>query len=117
MVLDGRECKVCGEHKSRDDFYATPSGGIRRKCKLCFNAQAKGWAKDNSEKVREIWRVMQWRRQGISITYERYCEMVAEQGGRCAICDKTPNDTALCVDHCHTTGDVRGLLCTKCNIA
>ena len=41
--------------------------------------------------------------------------MLAGQGGVCAICkrkfDKTP-----CVDHCHSTGKVRGLLCRKCNI-
>ena len=36
----------------------------------------------------------------------------------CAIC-KTHSDLLprnLAVDHCHTTGKVRGLLCTNCNI-
>jgi len=32
----------------------------------------------------------------------------------CAICKGPPEDT-LCVDHCHDSGRVRGLLCRKCN--
>ena len=44
--------------------------------------------------------------------------MLDEQGGGCAICQKTPeeNGRRLAVDHNHTTGDVRGLLCTQCNV-
>ena len=39
--------------------------------------------------------------------------MYAECGGKCNICSK-PEDT-LCVDHCHKTGKIRGLLCFDCN--
>jgi Autographiviridae endonuclease VII len=37
-----------------------------------------------------------------------------EQEGRCAICGE-PQDL-LCVDHCHLTNEVRGLLCGACNV-
>jgi hypothetical protein len=47
------------------------------------------------------------------ITLENYSQMVEEQEGKCAICNK-PFDS-LCVDHNHLTGEVRGLLCSKCN--
>jgi len=40
--------------------------------------------------------------------------MLARQNGRCASCKIRPAET-LCVDHCHRTGMVRGLLCRKCN--
>jgi hypothetical protein len=53
---------------------------------------------------------------GISI--EDYEEMLAEQNGVCLICGSKPGtkrSKRLHVDHCHTTGRVRGLLCQKCN--
>jgi Autographiviridae endonuclease VII len=52
------------------------------------------------------------RRYGISRA--DYAALLARQGGVCAICGKPPEKT-LCVDHCHSTGRIRGLLCRKCN--
>lgn len=49
------------------------------------------------------------------LTSQRYSEMYAEQGGACALCRE--EHTVLPVDHCHTTGAVRKLLCTTCNTA
>lgn len=45
-----------------------------------------------------------------------YDELLAKQGGACAICKSTP-DRPLVVDHCHATGAIRGLLCGRCNSA
>jgi hypothetical protein len=39
--------------------------------------------------------------------------MRKRQNGRCAICQKKTN--RLFVDHCHTKGHVRALLCQTCN--
>jgi hypothetical protein len=50
---------------------------------------------------------------GISLA--DYEAMFERQGGACAICKRT--GVTLCVDHCHLTGQVRGLLCTQCNCA
>lgn len=63
------------------------------------------------------------RRYGI--TRDDYLKMLLEQGGVCAICKtaeavinkKTGTFRLLAVDHCHTTGKVRGLLCSHCNHA
>src|ERR1700730_9374517 len=52
-------------------------------------------------------------RHGISL--EEYEWLLALQGGVCAICEKKPKRGLLCVDHCHRTGKIRGLLCAKCN--
>lgn len=50
------------------------------------------------------------------ITLEQYNELLAKQKGICAICkEPSPNGKRLCVDHCHKTGKVRGLLCDICN--
>ena len=45
---------------------------------------------------------------------EDYDRMLARQQGACAIC-KQKSHEKLCVDHSHSTGEVRGLLCRKCN--
>jgi hypothetical protein len=45
---------------------------------------------------------------------EDYDRMLKAQNGRCKICKRSP-DQALCVDHDHKTGEVRGLLCVRCN--
>jgi Recombination endonuclease VII len=39
----------------------------------------------------------------------------ARRSSLCAICLKAPAER-LCVDHCHATGKVRGLLCRTCNV-
>jgi len=52
------------------------------------------------------------------ITMAEYEAMSLKQSGKCAICFAPPEDDrygVLCVDHCHETGKVRGLLCIKCN--
>lgn len=54
------------------------------------------------------------------MTLHDYEYMLAAQGYACAICHAGPEEEkhkTLCVDHCHTTGKVRGLLCTRCNRA
>lgn len=40
-----------------------------------------------------------------------------EVGNQCSICGSEGSEKELVVDHCHTTGYVRGLLCEKCNMA
>lgn len=51
-------------------------------------------------------------RSRFGITLQQLEKMSAEQGSKCAICR---GDGVLAVDHCHSTGKVRGLLCGKCN--
>lgn len=52
------------------------------------------------------------------LTVEQYDEMLAAQGGGCAICGRPPrDDISLHVDHDHESGRVRGLTCFRCNNA
>lgn len=49
-----------------------------------------------------------------NITKEQHAELMAANGGKCAIClEAAATDT----DHCHETGVVRGVLCGSCNRA
>ena len=53
------------------------------------------------------------RQYGLSLSAHE--AMYAAQRGLCKIC-QTPGDRwKLHVDHCHATGNVRGMLCKRCN--
>ena len=49
------------------------------------------------------------------ITLEQYDAMLVAQNGVCALCFRPPSKYRLAVDHNHTTGQVRKLLCNGCN--
>lgn len=109
---DGRECSSCLEFKPAGHYSlerdARAFGGVamRSTCKPC--TESRKYKADIK------------RRYGIS--YEEYEDILEQQNNCCAICksDTSQNNRAtrgLFVDHCHTTGKVRGLLCSKCNHA
>lgn len=82
----------------------------------------RAWADANREKVRGYKR--QW---AYGITPEEFDRKLLEQDGRCEICsvelhlvvhhnkDGSVRSSGICVDHCHSTGAVRGLICSGCN--
>jgi hypothetical protein len=51
------------------------------------------------------------------ITIDEYDAILASQGGGCAICKGGTSKRHFAVDHNHKTGNVRGLLCARCNTA
>ena len=70
----------------------------------------------NRNKTYEEQRISRIRMYGISV--EDYEQMLEEQNGGCYICGKKPEGKrALDIDHDHTTGKVRGLLCSSHNRA
>lgn len=50
-----------------------------------------------------------------NLTKEQWQQLLITQNYRCAICSISI-DIKPCVDHCHKTGRIRGLLCDSCNI-
>ena len=48
-----------------------------------------------------------------NLTYEEYEQLLKDQDGKCAICNEV---AVLRVDHEHTSGKIRGLLCNSCNL-
>lgn len=49
------------------------------------------------------------------MSFEDYADRLVKQNGVCAICYRKDKSRSLAVDHCHTTGKIRGLLCAPCN--
>ncbi len=140
-------CKKCGTMKVLDEFYCASGmrDGRRSDCKACnlkeqhdkyaTNPQlaidrVKRWQAANPEKVHAAQRKARakpgakqrsradhlMRKYGITIG--QYNSMLEEQGGGCFICGRLPRpDISLHVDHDHSTGQVRGILCFCCNNA
>lgn len=53
--------------------------------------------------------------ESFGLTPADYFAALDHQGGGCAICGNRPGKLRLAVDHNHRTGEVRGLLCKRCN--
>jgi hypothetical protein len=87
------------------------------------NSYLKGWRESNADKIYDVQRTAHLMRT-YGITNDEYVAMREAQDFRCAICGASEEDvtsvgkhshTKLYVDHDHTTGKVRGLLCQSCN--
>lgn len=81
-----------------------------------IKANTTRYARRNREKIT----LREWKRRirQYGITEHDWYIMLDQQKGVCAICGGPPREgQRLCIDHCHTTGRVRGLLCHRCNLA
>jgi len=117
QVEGTKYCKSCDTTKPIDDFYLRNKTSMVRHstCKECDKKRVK----ENHDPVAYRNAELQ-RRYGI--TQQDYEVMIAEQNNQCAICNATEpggrhNRGYFVVDHCHTTGKVRKLLCHNCNTA
>lgn len=108
-------CTNCGTAKPLADFHkdAKAKDGKASWCKCCANKDKRTNRKRTYCKVKKReWQVKT--RYGISI--EAVQQMHLAQGGKCVLCDIELANKRPCIDHCHNTGKVRGLLCHRCNI-
>jgi len=64
-----------------------------------------------------MFRRKRWLKFKYGITIEDYDNMLLEQGSLCAICNLPMEEKDICIDHCHKTNKVRGLLHRTCNAA
>lgn len=80
-----------------------------------MKSQASEWAKANPDKVKHA-RLM----SAFGMSLDQFNAMMESQGNSCAICgysDMSNPKVFPHVDHCHSTGKVRGILCSNCNMA
>ena len=107
-----KACNKCGEVKSLTDFPPRKDNvdGRHGSCRVCENKR-KAKHKPTDEQSRKY-----WLKSNYGIGIEEYNIMLTEQQGACAVCGDSPKENrSLAVDHCHSTGKIRGLLCFRCN--
>lgn len=96
-------------NKTRREKYANDSEYRERQKHLSRNRPNKE-EKKRHQHLKELY----------GLTVDQYETMVKSQNGKCAICGNghTGSITSknLSVDHNHSTGKIRGLLCHKCNM-
>ncbi len=117
----GGDCKVCNLSYQHRRYVANPEP---------VKARVKAWQRANAEELNAYRRERRQdpivksrdraghlrRKYGLSLA--EYDEMLAAQGGGCFLCEAPPQPPySLHVDHDHTTGRLRGLLCFSCNNA
>ena len=116
-----KRCSSCDTEKSLDAFAnrARSKDGKQAYCKACNNVRKKKYL----ERLRTSG-ALKYRRtlQKYGVDADSYLALLRSQDHSCGIC-KEPlvmqgqAAKSACVDHCHTTKKVRGLLCFHCNRA
>ena len=107
-------CNICNKRKPIERFSKSSikKSGYRGDCKDCCRETRNKYKKEYNadyEKNRKLKRVY-----GISL--KDFNSMLISQDFKCGICGKEIDGTkSTHVDHCHNTGKVRELLCSKCN--
>jgi hypothetical protein len=110
--METKKCNTCNEIKVEEDFlFRTDTKKRRNQCRKCRKEWSYKYYRENSVKIRDGIRKSMY-----GITGEEYRQLLDDQGGTCAICDKKcKSGRSLAVDHCHKSNFIRGLLCSNCN--
>ncbi len=124
-----KQCCVCKQAKDLSSFSKNRAryDGLQTECRECKNAASRRRHAENPEIGRAYtkkfhqknpdfsWACTMRRKYGLS-TYQ-FFELLKAQEYSCAICfSKAPGGRGrFHVDHDHATGQIRGLLCHRCN--
>ena len=99
-------CTKCNQSLPESSFhkrtYSSGSVGYQHKCKKC-----------STEIRRKYYKPHEFMRRKFSLTEDQYNNLMSNTN--CQICDVEL--TKKCIDHCHSTNKIRGVLCNNCNTA
>ena len=125
--------KICSKCNIGTDFYIAHTGVRSAYCKACMRVRSLLYAKQHPEVARanhKKWRLANPEKQASSVRFSNmkrlfgigkleYNALYLKQNGCCALCSLPESiiRRSLAVDHSHSTGKIRGLLCFKCNTA
>jgi hypothetical protein len=126
--------------KQKQDYYEANKEKVKTKAKAYYQANKKRraeckkeWAEANKDKMNEYKKKYRdthagllWRNQlkhKFGITVEEYYILAKQAGDNCPICGvvfdwkNRHKGNRPCIDHCHKTRKIRGIICGKCNAA
>lgn len=120
-----KACSRCKQTKDADQFNSSPRarGGLEYYCKTCqgkatavchrkrYADPGKRAQRNNKQRINSI-------KSNYGLCEREYDALIEKSGGVCDICGKpeqAPDGRRLAIDHDHSTGLVRGILCSKCN--
>jgi hypothetical protein len=110
-----KNCTKCRENLELKCFNKDKRAkdGLHSSCRKCHDLCVRNWQSKNQDKIKDT---TLKRKYGISLV--DYNKMLELQNNSCYVCKIKQKDfkKMLYVDHCHTTGDVRKLLCETCNL-
>jgi DNA repair exonuclease SbcCD ATPase subunit len=121
-------------HKANKERHKANCKAYEEANKEAMTAKRKAWYEANKERIRAQHKAYYEATKGLTreakrdwtfrykygISLQERDAMIEAQGGRCAVCGAKFGDTKAdypSVDHCHSSGRIRGILCANCNIA
>jgi len=114
IQVEEKTCTRCGISKPLTEFYKRKNrpSGVISECKDCTIARSRAryeGAKDeiNDKRAAKLY----------GIDYAEVVKMRANSDGICQCCGRPGlhHHKRLVIDHDHSTGEVRGLICSRCN--
>lgn len=110
--MNYQTCRKCNVNKPLSEFYNNEHS---KRCKECERERKKLERQKRSHHRTDKNKRLK-KQYGISI--EQYEEILVNQNNLCSICkeEDVSKYKTLNVDHCHKTGQIRGLLCQGCNL-
>lgn len=123
LLFSMKICSKCNISKPLSEFHKVKVGEIPRQrwCKDCKKVrqaerERERYANDPEFKRRKLESNKKVKLKAkYELTIDDYYEMYSKRAGKCDICNQYFE--TLCVDHCHNTKKIRGLLCHPCNTA
>ncbi len=126
-----KRCSRCEHEKVGSEFWknASAKDGLQAHCKTCQVEHMREWRAKNiphlraydKQRYKDFPHIRRCKKNSglkkrYGITMDEKDALLVGQNGRCGICQNEFRvEKEIHVDHCHSTGVVRGLLCNSCN--
>ena len=109
-----KKCPRCKKIKPINRFSKnrTKRGGVNSECKKCAADDNRRYRQRQTPETRRKYKLQFF----YGLTTDQHLKIYVDQNGCCAICRKAIPYSEIHTDHDHKTGEVRGLLCVRCNV-